>query len=303
MTWWGKGRDTGAILDLGVAEALAEQMSLRATTPLEKGTALNYLGIIHHTRGEREHGLNRLTLAMDAFEAALTHWTRDLSLDHWAKAQMNLANSTHALAQRDRGNDRIGRAIEAALTVRTQDANPPQWAMTVLNRALSQADLATVRSDATLLDTVLSDMDSALAVWPAQTAGYYRATVLMHKGSALRNLSRLTGAPAPLEDSRICLAEAMDLFEQDSTPIDRLTAQGQDALTEIALAQSMADGADKAPFARARLTQICQDLIEAGHARGAQHLEHEAMTLAANDTAPDIAAFQRSNQRTATQTN
>lgn len=352
MTWWGKGRDTGAILDLGVAEALAEQMSLRATTPLEKGTALNYLGIIHHTRGEREHGLSRLTLAMDAFEEALTHWTRDLSLDHWAKAQMNLANSTHALAQRDRGNDRIGRAIEAyeaalsvrspdedpqawaitqmnlatalrtladrrdeealsaslraieaALTVRTQDANPPQWAMTVLNRALSQADLATVRSDATLLDTVLSDMDSALAVWPAQTAGYYRATVLMHKGSALRNLSRLTGTPAPLEDSRICLAEAMDLFEQDSTPIDRLTAQGQDALTEIALAQSMADGADKSPSARARLTQICQDLVEAGHARGAQHLEHEAMTMAANDTGPDMAAFQRSNQRTATQTN
>lgn len=330
MTWYGTGRDSGAILDLTVAQSLAQQMALRATSPLEHGTAMNYLGIILHIRGEREHGLHCLGEAMDAFEQALTHWTRDVSADHWAKAQMNLANSTHALAQRDRGNDRIGRAIEAyeaalsvrnktddpqawailqmnlatalrtladqrdeaallaslaaidaALSVRTRDASPPQWAMTVLNRALSQADLATVRADATLLDQVFVDMDGALTVWPAHSAAYYRGTVLMHKGAALRRLAQLTGASDPLMQSRHCLAEALDLFAQDSTPIDRLTAQGHDALTQLSIARqhTAANGNESAHLARERLLQICQDLVDAGHMGGAERLRREAASL------------------------
>lgn len=329
LTWFGTGRDSGAFLDLAVAETLADQLAMRATTPIEKGTALNYLGIIHHTRGEREVGLKRLTLAMAAFEEALIHWTRDRAPEFWAKAQMNLANSTHALAQRDRGNDRIGRAIEAydaaltvrtqeadpeawaatqmnratalrtmadrrdaealqaslaaledALSVRTADANPPVWAVTILNRALSKADLANVTGDAGLLDAVLSDMDAALGIWTGETAAYYRATTLMHKGAALRHLSRLRNAPAPLEDSRACLAEAMTLFAHDSTPVDRLTAEGQDALTELTLAQ-MTGETEQAQPARARLTQICADLTEAGHMGNAQLLEQEASALTA----------------------
>lgn len=336
MTWYSTGRDSGAILDLTVAQTLAQQMALRATSPLEHGTALNYLGIILHIRGEREEGPQRLSEAMGAFEQALTHWTRDVSADHWAKGQMNLANSTHALAQRDPGNDRIGRAIEAyeaalsvrnetndpqawailqmnlatalrtladqrdeaallaslaaveaALSVRTRDTSPPQWAMTVLNRALSQADLAAVRADATLLDPVFADMDEALTIWPAQTAAYYRATVLMHKGAALRRLAQLTGTSDPLTQSRHCLAEALELFAQDSTPIDRLTAQGHDALTQLSLSgrQTAANGEASAQHARERLTQICRELSDAGHIGGAERLQREAANLSA--AAPD----------------
>lgn len=73
LTWYARGRDTGAVIDLSVAESLAGAMTMRAITETEHDTAQNYLGLIHHIRGEREQGLARLNRAIDAFEAALTH--------------------------------------------------------------------------------------------------------------------------------------------------------------------------------------------------------------------------------------
>ncbi len=225
LSWFATGRDSGALLDLAVAETLADQLANRAVTPIEKGTALNYLGIIHHTRGEREAGLKRLTLAMAAFEEALIYWTRDSAPDHWAKAQMNLANSTHALAQRDRGNDRIGRAIdayEAALSVRTQEADPQAWAATQMNLATALRTLAD-RHDEAALQASLSAVEAALTVRTQDASPPLWALTILNRALSQADLAKLKDDPALLDGVLADMDAALNVWTAETAAYYRAT--------------------------------------------------------------------------------
>lgn len=151
MEWFSEGRDRGLLLELSVAGELAHLMKTRATTAEERGRAMNLVGIIHHTKGERETGMQNLLAAIAAFEEALWEWEPTVHPAQWAKGQMNMANTQHALAQRDLGNSRIHRAIasyEAALEGHRKLGDGPMTAMTLMNlgtalRSLAQTDLST----------------------------------------------------------------------------------------------------------------------------------------------------------------
>jgi len=167
MEWFARGRDKALFLDLEVAGELARAMVEVARTPIERGKAANFAGIIHHTLGERRPDMEALDAAVVAFEEALTIWDRSNHPELWAKAQMNLANSQHAISQRNLGNDRLQRAIaayDAALAVRPRDSAPADWAMTQMNLGTALRSLAEIEMDTAAATQSLAAIDAALTV-------------------------------------------------------------------------------------------------------------------------------------------
>ena len=77
--------------------------------------------------------------AIEAFEAALTVYTREAHPLDWATEQQNIGNSWSAMPDDDRGESlhKAIAAYEAALTVRKKDADTLNWAS--LHKSLGEA--------------------------------------------------------------------------------------------------------------------------------------------------------------------
>jgi len=210
------GRDRGLPLELEIAGALAQVLRDHAATAEERGAALNLAGVVHHTLGERAAGPRHLLMATASFEEALYHWDRDRLPDLWAKAQMNLANSTVALALRDAGNDRLERAIAAyreTLSVRTRAARPAEWARTQMNLAGALRHLAEATGEAAHLETALAILDEALCVRTPAADTHEWAITLLNRAMANRALGALTGRAARIETALADLDQAEAVFE------------------------------------------------------------------------------------------
>jgi len=147
------GRDKGLAQPLALSIDLARRIESRATTPDERGTALNDLGTALWTFGERESGTALLQEAVTAYRAALEEVTRERVPLDWATAQMNLGNALLTLGQRESGTARLEEALaayRAALQERTRERVPLGWAMTQMNlgnalRTLGERESGTAR--------------------------------------------------------------------------------------------------------------------------------------------------------------
>ena len=73
--------------------------------------------------------------AIDAYESALTVYSKDAHPTEWAATQSNLANAWRNLPTGDRGENlrKAIAACEAALTIRTRADHPVEWAGTQNN--------------------------------------------------------------------------------------------------------------------------------------------------------------------------
>lgn len=91
----------------------------------------------------------------DAWEAALTVYTRDNSPQQWADLQSKLASAYIKRSGGDRVDqlERAVQALQAALTVFTREAYPQRWADTRLNLALAYHNLATSHREHSRGDT------------------------------------------------------------------------------------------------------------------------------------------------------
>ncbi|MFT5744464.1 MAG: tetratricopeptide (TPR) repeat protein [Paracoccaceae bacterium] len=278
LEWFMKGRDGGALIDLAVAGALAEAMQGRATDRTQSGTALNYLGIILHTRGEREAGPRHLLRAVAAFEEAISNWPKMTQPELWAKAQMNLANSLHALAIREPGNDRLTRAIEAydaALDVRRADTRSAAWAMTQMNRATALRTLGEWEENSDILAQSLAAIESALEVRQRKVNEAQWAMTVLNRGITRRAMASLADDALLMQDALVDIVAASDCWGTPDTQFYRATATLQEGIARRCLgpltdepaqiadarrcfAQASADfGVDDAPVDR--LTTLGQD--------------------------------------------
>lgn len=243
MKWFTEGRDRGLLLELSVAGELAGIMKTRANTAEERGRAMNLLGIVRHTKGEREAGLSNLLGAVGAFEEALWEWEPSAHPAHWAKAQMNMANTQHALAQRDLGNDRIHRAIasyEAALEGHRKLDDGPMVAMTLMNLGTALRTLAQTDQSADAARRSIATIQEALSQY-ADTPNQ-RLEELSHLNLAMsqRVLAALNSDSALMHSALDALEDCANRWQDAEMGFYRVTAllQTGAACMELALMTS-----------------------------------------------------------------
>ncbi|WP_377507232.1 hypothetical protein [Octadecabacter sp. R77987] len=284
MEWYLKGRDGGAMIDLAVAGALAQAMQARASDRTQAGTALNYLGIILHTRGEREAGPRHLLGAVAAFEEAISNWPKTSQPELWAKAQMNLANSLHALAIREPGNDRLTRAIAAydhALEIRRADTRSPAWAMTQMNRATALRTLGEWEENRDILAESLAAIETSLQLRKRKVHEGQWAMTVLNRGMTRRALAALDGDALLMQDALNDIIAAADCWSGDDAQFYRATATLQEGIARRCLGPLMGEpaqitdarrcfanaatdfGVDDAPVDR--LTALGQDALALLH--------------------------------------
>jgi tetratricopeptide (TPR) repeat protein len=89
-----------------------------------------------YQRGDQKGENAALLVAIAAFRAALTEWTRERVPLQWAATQTNLGNALWTLGGRESGTARLQEAVaahRAALTEYTRERVPLQWAATQNN--------------------------------------------------------------------------------------------------------------------------------------------------------------------------
>jgi hypothetical protein len=136
INWYERGRDKGLNFDLEVSIILARASTQAAQTADQSGSALNDLGTVLQTLGERETGTERLEDAVTAYCAALEENTRDRVPLEWAATIGNPSSALITLADRTNNRDLVLRAraqlTEAAQVLR--DGGHIPWAITFENQ-------------------------------------------------------------------------------------------------------------------------------------------------------------------------
>jgi len=301
MEWFVKARDRGLWIDFRIGEELARLMQTRAETSFQQGRTRNFLGVMCHMRGERISGSAALLAAIAAFEEAQTFWPQSDFADDWAKAQMNLANSLHALAQRDPGNDRIERAIAAydtALQARHKDEDPFSWAQIQMNRCTALRTQAELTGDLSVALKSLEGAEAALAIRTREANGDAWATALLNRGMCKRLVGQIRAEENGLLQAQADLNQAIEYWQDDPESYFLSMAQQQLGLCAYTLWP---------------MTRRPQDLMTALHhfdlalvglgeerspvdrlmTKGHHGLAHAALALATNDTSAHISAIRQ----------
>ena len=124
--------------------------------------------------GERaggEAGLNALTRAVEAYEAALEVHTRTEMPADWAKTQNNLASALRVMGERaggEAGLNALTRAVEAyeaALEVRTRTEMPADWANSMSGLGSARIALGIGSADANLTRAGIGAIENALETY------------------------------------------------------------------------------------------------------------------------------------------
>ncbi|MCX7302621.1 MAG: tetratricopeptide repeat protein, partial [Rhodobacterales bacterium] len=193
MEWYERGRDKGLNFDLAVSIALADLTHSHATTPDQRGNALNDLGTALQSLGERESGTARLEQAVAAYRAALEQWTRDRVPLDWAGTQMNLGTALQSLGERESGTARLEQAVaahRAALEERTRDRVPLDWAGTQMNLGNALQTLGQRESGTARLEQAVAAYRAALEEWTRDRVPLDWAMTQMNLGNALQTLGQ-----------------------------------------------------------------------------------------------------------------
>lgn len=235
--WYSIGRDHGRVLDLEISILLAEACLALASTPEQRRSALNDLGISLCDLGRREGNLFRLQAGVEAIKAALLEVSRDQEPLAWASTQNNLGNALQILGKREDDPTRFAAAVTAyenALLEYTLDRVPSRWATTQNNLGTAQSELGRRENDSSRLLAALEAFVSALQEYSRERAPldwamaqYNLGSVLVALGREESNLSRLISASKAYE------AASLE-FTRERAPLN--WAQTQSNLSDLDLA-------------------------------------------------------------------
>ncbi|HHL22678.1 MAG TPA: tetratricopeptide repeat protein [Aliiroseovarius sp.] len=232
-----KGRDKGIAIDLRIAIALAEHLLERAGDADERGTALNDLGIVLQSLGERESSPARLEAAVTAYENALKEWSRDRVPLDWAGTQNNLGNALSTLGSREHDPARLEAAVTAyenALKEWSRDRVPLQWATTQNNLGNALKALGGRDSDTVRLGAAVTAYENALKEWSRDRVPLNWAGTQNNLGNALQALGAREGDTERLEAAVTAYENALKERTRDRVPLDWAATQYNLAVVALA---------------------------------------------------------------------
>lgn len=264
-TWYESGLVRGNRLDLNVAIALAQSGLECAPGTRHRAIFLNRLAVALSQQGKRSGGDVGLTLmarAVEAFEAALDLYPREVAPFEWAAIQNNIGNALLEQGRRsvnEAGLALLARAVaayEAALEVRIRDAMPIEWAMThnnLGNALLQQARRSAEETAPALLVRGVAAYEAALEVRTREAMPIEWATTQANLANALLQQGRRSAGKAGLALLARAVAAYEDVLEvrtREAMPAD--WAGTQNNLGNALSAQGLLGGeADIALLTRA----------------------------------------------------
>lgn len=169
-----EGERTGARLDLDVSLALCDIGLATAPSSEDRAGHYNHKALALQVMGQRaggEDGLTYLRQSIDAYDKALTVYTRETMLAYWAMTQQNKAIALQVMGERAGGEvglDYLRQAIDAydnALTVYTRETVPAYWAMTRENMAELFVARFEMVADVSDLDLAQTAAEDAMSVY------------------------------------------------------------------------------------------------------------------------------------------
>jgi tetratricopeptide (TPR) repeat protein len=218
-----RGHDKGLNVDLERAIELARIACREASTPDERGMALNDLAVSLSIIGERESGTQRLSEAIAACRAALEERTRERVPLDWAMTQNNLGNALQTLSEREGSNARLEQAVaayRAALEEGTRERVPLNWATTQNNlgnalRALGEREGSNER-----LEQALTAYRAALEERTRERVPLDWAMTQNNLGNVLQTLSERQGSNERLEKAVAAYRAALEEGTRERVPLD-----------------------------------------------------------------------------------
>ena len=185
------------ILDKGL-----RNVGTKLTTLLEGNTireprdraALNVaLGDTMLTLGEPEAGTQQLERSANAYEEALTLYTREGTPRSWAKTQNNLAIVLTALGKRKIVPEKLERAVGgyiAALSIYTREQDPLRWAAVHINMGSALHTLGKWENLSERLEQAVDAYERSLTVITRDEKPEYWAAALSNLANTLRELAK-----------------------------------------------------------------------------------------------------------------
>lgn len=239
-----RGRDRGLSLDLSVSMEIARIAVDRASDAVERGTALNDLGVSLQFLGERAGGPageDFLNEAVAAYDAALEVYARDVTPAQWAMTLGNRANALTILGQRADGaaGDAFLKnavaAYDSALEVFAGETMPADRAKTQVNRAIVLQTLghrAGGPAGEAFLKQAVAAYDAALEVYTRETIPADWAITQVNRANALLRLGERASSAAGeafLREAVTAYDSALEVITRDAMPAQWAMTQGNRA--------------------------------------------------------------------------
>jgi tetratricopeptide (TPR) repeat protein len=175
------------------------------------------LGLVDLNKGKY------LRLAIAAYKAALTVYTRERFAMDYSMLQNSLGNSYRILAEVEHkaaNSKKAIKAYEAALTVRTKGLFPVQYAMTKDNLGCAYAILAQVENQAANCCRAIKAFEAALTVRTREQFPIQYAKTQISLGVAYRTLSDVEDKAANCKKAIAAYKEAMTVITLERFPMD-----------------------------------------------------------------------------------
>jgi tetratricopeptide (TPR) repeat protein len=226
--WYVTGRDKGLAFDLQVAIAIAQASCNMATSPDQRGMALNNLGNTRCILGERETGTARLMEAVAAYHAALQECTRDRAPLDWAMIQNNLGNALCIIGKRETGTARLMEAVaayHAALQECTRDLVPLDWAATQNNLGTALQTLGERETGTTRLMEAVAAYHAALQERTRDRVPLDWAMTQNNLGNTLCTFGERETGTARLMEAVAAYHAALQGRTRDRVPLDWAATQ------------------------------------------------------------------------------
>jgi tetratricopeptide (TPR) repeat protein len=221
--WYVSGRDKGLAFDLQVAIAIAQSSRDMATSPDQRGVALNDLGTALQILGERETGIARLMETVAAYHEALQERTRDRVPLSWAMTQNNLGAALQTLGERETGTARLMEAVAAyheALQVGTRDRVPLSWAMMQNNLGTALHTLGARETGTARLMDAVAAFHAALQERTRDRVPLEWAATQNNLGNALQSLGERETGTARLLEAVAAYHAALQEYTRERVPLN-----------------------------------------------------------------------------------
>jgi tetratricopeptide (TPR) repeat protein len=181
-----------------------------------------------HQRGDQKGENAALLVAIAAFRAALTEWTRERVPLQWAATQTNLGNALWTLGERESGTARLEEAVaahRAALTEYTRERVPLQWAATQNNLGAALQALGGRESGTARLEEAVTAYRAALKEQTRERVPLQWAGTQTNLGATLATLGERESGTARLEEAVAAYRAALKERTRERVPLQWATTQ------------------------------------------------------------------------------
>jgi tetratricopeptide (TPR) repeat protein len=217
------GRDKGINFDLLVATEIARLVLASAQGTEQRGDALNDLGVVLRTLGERESGTAKLEETVATYREALKERTRERVPLRWAMTQNSLGIALGCLGERESGAMKLAESVAAfreALKEWTRERVPLQWAMTQNNLGNALGRLGERESGTAKLEESVAAYREALKEWTRERVPLDWAGTQNNLGFALFRLGARENETGKFEEAVAAYREALEEWTRERVPLD-----------------------------------------------------------------------------------